>query len=173
MAFYGSYGFGSDVSDFFKSAERKFRKEFGRIEQDLRPIIKQVALPVAGAIIGTALLPGIGTSLGLGTMSTATAATIGGGLMATGQTMYESKEAAKEMAAQEAATQAKLQETVATTEALKELQASEQQQTAQAGFFSKPSNLAIAALAIGLIAYVPPLKKGGRGRGRRRGLKRR
>lgn len=167
MAFCGSYGFGSDVSEFLKSAERKVRKELGRIEQDIRPIVKQVALPVVGAIVGTALLPGIGTSLGL-TIGGTTAGTVGAGLMATGQSLYETKEAKKEIAAQEAATQLKLQETVATTQAIKELQAAEQQQIAQAGFFSKPSNLAMAALAIGLIAYVPPLKKGERGRGRRR-----
>lgn len=159
MAFAGAYefsGFDSWVSDFLKSAERKVRKEVKRIEQDIRPVVKTV-LPYAGAIVGSILLPGVGTALGTSLISTGVGATIGGAVVKEVQSSYESHEVKKDIAAQESAIQAQTAQTIATAEALK-LQSAEQQQVAQAGFFSKPSGLMTAALAIGLIAYVPPLK---------------
>jgi len=152
MAFAGEYsGFGGN---FFKDF---FHNPLGTIEQTVRPFVK-AALPAIGAIVGTIVLPGVGTALG---------ATIGGSVTSVAQSKYESHEVKKDIAAQESAIQAQTVQTVATAEALK-MQSAEQQPVAQAGFFSKPSGLMTAALAIGLIAYVPPLKKRGRGRGRKR-----
>jgi hypothetical protein len=173
MAFCGAYshsGFSSDVTDFLKSAEQKVRSEIKRVEQDIRPYVKQYVLPIVGTVVGSALLPGIGTSIG---MSAGTAGgLIGASVVGIAQTEYEKKEAIKDIEAQISQTQLYEQQILAATEATKKVQEGEQQ-VAQAGLFAKPSNLALMAMGIALVAYVPPLKKGGRGHGKRKGRPRR
>jgi len=163
MAFAGEY---SGLSgNFFKDF---LHDPFGTIEQTVRPVIK-AALPAIGAIVGSIVLPGVGTAMG---------ATIGGAAVSVAQSSYETHEAKKDMekataevTAQTEAIMANMQLPTQTSVASQPLGTT--QDVAQAGFFSKPSNLMMAALAIGLIAYVPPLKKGERGRSRRKGRARR
>jgi hypothetical protein len=166
MAFAGEYNFG--YSGFSGNLLKDLLHDpFGTIEQTVRPFIK-AALPAIGAIVGSVVIPGVGTAVG---------ATIGGAVTSVAQSSYETHKAKKE--AEKAAAEATAQaETIVASMQVSHLPApasvsagqvtETSMQTAQAGFFSKPSNLAMAALAIGLIAYVPPLKKKGRGKGRKR-----
>lgn len=158
MAFAGEY---SGLSgNFFKEF---LHDPFGTIEQTVRPFIK-TALPAIGAIVGSIVIPGVGTAIG---------AAIGGTVTSVAQSSYEAHEAKKE------AEKATAEVTAQTEKIMESMQLPAQtsvvsqssvatQDVAQSGLFSNPSSLAMAALAIGLIAYVPPLKKRGRGKGRKR-----